>query len=216
MRCSGRSISDAFLELPPRDELPDYYQQVRMPIALETIEHRLKQNAYPTVTTLESDLKRMIQNAKEYNVPKSEIYEDAERIRKLVYNFMKVHNPAYSQDPNYTSFPTPYAEPKLTLTNNAHRNESVKEEPKSRDGSVKPRPSTAPKASEPPSEQKSSVAASSPQNDGDGDGMEDENMDFTGKSFQDAQHMIVAELIRFTDEECVHDLQQSQQSCWIY
>lgn len=188
-----------------------------MPIALETIEYRLKQNAYPTVTTLESDLKRMIQNAKEYNVPKSEIYEDAERIRKLVYNFMKVHNPAYSQDPNYTSFPTPYAEPKLTLTNNAHRHESVKEEPKSRDGSVKPRPSTAPKASEPPSEQKTSVAASSPQNNGDGDGdgngAEDRDMDFTGKSFQDAQHMIIAELIRFTDEECVY---KPEESCWTY
>lgn len=199
---SGRSIADAFLELPPRDELPEYYQQIRLPVALDTIEEKLKRNAYPTVTTLESDLKRMIQNAKEFNVPKSEIYEDAERIRKLVYNFMKVHNPAYSQDPNYTSFPTPISETKLHLTNNAHRVEAVKEEPKSRDGSVKPRPSTAPKASEPPSERKSSVAASSAREEGNHED-EDENMDFTGKSFQDAQHMIIAELIRHTDEEYV-------------
>lgn len=200
---SGRSIADAFLELPPRDELPEYYQQIKLPVALDTIEEKLKRNAYPTVTTLESDLKRMIQNAKEFNVPKSEIYEDAERIRKLVYNFMKVHNPAYSQDPNYTSFPTPVPEPKITLTNSANRNEAVKEEPKSRDGSIKPRPSTAPKASEPPSERKSSVAESSAKDDGDGDGVEDESMDFTGKSFQDAQHMIIAELIRHSDQEYV-------------
>lgn len=205
LRRSGRSIADAFLELPPRDELPDYYQLIRMPVALDTIREKLKRNAYPTVTTLESDLKRMIQNAKEYNVPKSEIYEDAERIRKLVYNFMKVHNPAYTQDPNYTSFPTPLPEPKITLTNSSHRGEPVKEEPKSRDGSVKPRPSTAPKASEPPSERKSSVAPSSARDDGDGDdnGEEDENMDFTGKSFQEAQNMIISEAIRYTDEEYV-------------
>lgn len=174
-------------------------------MALDIIKKKLDQNAYPTVTTLESDMKRMIQNAKDYNLPKSEVYEDAERIRKLVYNYMKQHNPAYN-DPSYTSFATPIPDgppplPTLKLTNGAARQtEPVKHERESRDGSVKPRHSTAPKASEPPSERKSSVAPSAAPTTGDAD---DESMDFTGKTFQEAQEMIIAECIRYTDDEYV-------------
>lgn len=201
---SGRGITEAFVELPSREELPSYYDQIKLPIALDTIEEKLKRNAYPTVTTLESDLKRMVQNAKDFNMPKSEVYEDAERIRKLVYNFMKVHNPQYSLDPSYSSFPTPIpkdapAPPKLTLTNGARReHEAVKDEPKSREASTKPRPSTAAKESEAPSDRKSSVAPSAAAM---GDIGDSEDMDFTGKSFQEAQQMILAELLRYTDDE---------------
>lgn len=56
--------------------------------------------------TLESDLKRLVQNAKEFNSTKSEVYEDAERIRKALSNFMPKHNPAYL-DPAYRAYPTP-------------------------------------------------------------------------------------------------------------
>jgi hypothetical protein len=55
---------------------------------------------------LESDLKRLVQNAKEFNSTKSEVYEDAERIRKALSNFMPKHNPAYL-DPTYRAYPTP-------------------------------------------------------------------------------------------------------------
>ena len=58
------------------------------------------------MTDLESDLKRMIVNAKEYNNSKSAIYEDAERMRKTLSSFMPKHNPAY-QDPEYRAAPTP-------------------------------------------------------------------------------------------------------------
>ena len=56
--------------------------------------------------TLESDLKRLVQNAKDFNSNKSEVYEDAERIRKALSNFMPKHNPAYL-DPGYRAYPTP-------------------------------------------------------------------------------------------------------------
>lgn len=55
---------------------------------------------------LESDLKRLVQNAKEFNSTKSEVYEDAERIRKALSNFMPKHNPAYL-DSAYRAYPTP-------------------------------------------------------------------------------------------------------------
>jgi hypothetical protein len=58
------------------------------------------------MTALESDLKRMVQNAKEFNVTGSKVYEDAERIRKALSNFMPKHNPAY-KDQDYRAQPTP-------------------------------------------------------------------------------------------------------------
>ncbi len=56
--------------------------------------------------TLESDLKRLVQNAKDFNDNRSEVYEDAERIRKALSNFMPKHNPAYL-NPEYKAYATP-------------------------------------------------------------------------------------------------------------
>ena len=77
-----------------------------MPIALDTIEEKLKRREFPNLTSLESYCKRMISNAKEYNQKGSEIYDDAERIRKALSNFMTKNNPAYKK-PGYVAFPTP-------------------------------------------------------------------------------------------------------------
>ena len=73
------------------------------------------------MTDLESDLKRMVQNAKDYNSSKSEVFEDAERIRKALSNFMPKHNPAY-QDPEYRAIPTPAPE---HVSKSAKRDTSV-------------------------------------------------------------------------------------------
>jgi len=78
-----------------------------MPIALDTIEAKLERGEFPTLTTLESYFKRMISNAKEYNEKGSEIYEDSERLRKALSNFMTTWNPAYKTTPGYVAFPTP-------------------------------------------------------------------------------------------------------------
>lgn len=77
-----------------------------MPLSLNLIEERLKDRHYETMELLESDLKRLVQNAKEYNDSKSEVYLDAERIRKALSNFMPKHNPAYA-NPDYRAVPTP-------------------------------------------------------------------------------------------------------------
>lgn len=67
---------------------------------------KLNRREYPTLTTVESDIKRMVTNAKSFNERSSEVFADAERIRKLLANFMSKHNVAY-KDPNYVPFPTP-------------------------------------------------------------------------------------------------------------
>lgn len=105
---SGRLIATPFLTLPSKKQFPDYYEMIRMPIALDTIEAKLKRREFPTLTTLESYFKRMIANAKEYNERGSEIFEDSERLRKALSNFMTRWNPAYKLIEGYTAFPTPF------------------------------------------------------------------------------------------------------------
>ncbi|KAL1895586.1 hypothetical protein Cpir12675_003171, partial [Ceratocystis pirilliformis] len=105
---SGRIICTIFESLPPRDSNnEDYYKKTRLPISLETIEAKLKALKYNTMTEVESDLKRMVQNVKETHYKKSQAFEDAERVRKAVSNYMVKHNPAYL-DRTYSAFPTPF------------------------------------------------------------------------------------------------------------
>jgi hypothetical protein len=104
---SGRLIASHFLTLPSKRSLPDYYELTEMPIAIDTIQQKLNRREFPNLTTLESYFKRMVQNAKDYNVRGSEIFEDAERLRKALINFMTRWNPAYRLQPGYQSFPTP-------------------------------------------------------------------------------------------------------------
>lgn len=77
-----------------------------MPIALDTIEEKLERREFPNLTALESYFKRMVQNAKDYNEPSSEIAADAERLRKALSNYMSKTNPAY-KTPGYVAIPTP-------------------------------------------------------------------------------------------------------------
>jgi hypothetical protein len=83
-----------------------------MPIALDTIREKLVRREFANLTDLESYFKRMISNAKEYNTKGSEVYDDAERLRKALSNYMTKHNPAYKLIPGYVAAPTPFpAEP---------------------------------------------------------------------------------------------------------
>ena len=77
-----------------------------MVLADASAQNKLDARQYGNMTALESDLKRMVQNAKEFNVTGSRVYEDAERIRKALSNFMPKHNPAY-RDEEYRALPTP-------------------------------------------------------------------------------------------------------------
>jgi hypothetical protein len=200
---TGRSIAGAFLSLPAPAELPEYYEQIKLPIAIDTIEEKLLAGAYPTVTTVESDVKRMIQNAKDFNIPKSEIYEDAERMRKLAYNYMKVNNPAYKLDPSYSSFPTPVPLEKAKLAGQAPRaseqaRQSTGEDDKAQRGRTT-------KSSEPRSQPKPSMDPSEdPRESVVGNDEEGPDYNFEGKSFQEAQQIIISELLSHADVEYAH------------
>ncbi|RDA90754.1 hypothetical protein CP533_2978 [Ophiocordyceps camponoti-saundersi (nom. inval.)] len=103
---SGRPVATYFEKLLPRRENVDYYKQTRMPISLETIEEKLNNGEFETLAELESYFKRMISNAKEFYPRSSTIYDDAERVRKALSNYMTKRNPAYSTR-RYQAHPTP-------------------------------------------------------------------------------------------------------------
>lgn len=78
-----------------------------MPVSLRVIERRLHRQEFANMTELESWLKRMVMNAKEYYPKHSTTFEDAERVRKATSNYMVKTNPAYKKIPNYAATPCP-------------------------------------------------------------------------------------------------------------
>lgn len=173
---------------------------------MESIEQKLKDNEYATVSAIESDFKRLVQNAKDFNDPGSVIYEDAERMRKLVFNYMKQHNPAYKDDPKYiaVSTPLPQATNTKSLPNGTRKVESEAGDTESRQPREKPK-RAATEQSERKSSQAPSATTGEAGDEDDDDGGDDEkvedDLDFTGMTFQAAQQAIIAYLLRYTDDE---------------
>ena len=54
------------------------------------------------MSELEGFFKRMVTNAKEFYPKNSEVFEDAERVRKALSNYMTKTNPAYKTTPGYS------------------------------------------------------------------------------------------------------------------
>ncbi|PNY28280.1 Chromatin structure-remodeling complex subunit rsc1 [Tolypocladium capitatum] len=103
---SGRLVATYFEKLLPQDGNEEYYKQTRMPISLETIEDKLNNGRFRTLAELESYFKRMISNAKEFYPRSSSVFDDAERVRKALSNYMTKTNPAYGTR-GYQAQPTP-------------------------------------------------------------------------------------------------------------
>ncbi|KAI1827469.1 Bromodomain-containing protein [Xylaria intraflava] len=103
---NGRRVAPYFETLPLRAEHPEYYRKIRLPLSLEVIERKLREQQYPALSSVESDFKRLVSNAKETHDRGSIVFSDAERLRKAVSNLMVKYNPAYKTG-NYQAVPTP-------------------------------------------------------------------------------------------------------------
>jgi len=64
----GRVLSDPFIQLPTRRDLPDYYEIIKKPIDLKRIQARIKDNKYASLDMLAADMDLMAKNTQEYNV----------------------------------------------------------------------------------------------------------------------------------------------------
>ncbi|KAL2005009.1 hypothetical protein VTN00DRAFT_2859 [Thermoascus crustaceus] len=166
---NGRQIATSFLHLPDRDKLNRYQ--------------------YPNVTALESDLKRMVSNAKFYNEKSSLIFADAERIRKILSNNMPKINPAY-KDPKYVAFPTPIPDE----VSNDNANEDVENQELEDAGQAE---ASSTSRRQTPRSGNGRPLSSTPLVD---DHTQSE-AGFEGDSLQSAQDKIISEMIRLKDAD---------------
>lgn len=126
----------------------------------------------------------MIQNAKSYNEPKSEIHSNAERMRKITSQFMKQNNPGYSQ-PDYVCPATPLPGEEMVVPDES---DEVQKAP------AKIRLRATKSATNPPPEaKKEEPEDEEPAATGGGEG------DYKGKGFQEAQEQIINELMEHKD-----------------
>ncbi|KAF9950132.1 hypothetical protein BGZ72_008157 [Mortierella alpina] len=83
---SGRSVSELFMELPDREDYPDYYMIIQHPIALDIIKGRLETGEYKdeNLARFGKDLKTLTANAKTYNREGSMVYRDAATLESYI------------------------------------------------------------------------------------------------------------------------------------
>jgi hypothetical protein len=161
------------------------------------LQNKLNNGEYANLAQVESDCKRLVNNAKAYNDKKSIIYEDAERIRKTASNWMVKHNPAY-RDGSYVATATPIpGEDNSTPSKPPPRTPATPRTahtPATLDTVDRPRRAAAIAASATPAPSKLRQSASVAPGEDDG------GPDFAGKTFQQAQEQIVREIIDFEDQ----------------
>uniref|UniRef100_A0A672MPH8 Transcription activator BRG1-like n=1 Tax=Sinocyclocheilus grahami TaxID=75366 RepID=A0A672MPH8_SINGR len=65
---NGRQLSEVFVQLPSRKELPEYYELIRKPVDFRKIKERIKSHKYRTLNDLEKDVMLLCQNAQTFNL----------------------------------------------------------------------------------------------------------------------------------------------------
>jgi ATP-dependent helicase STH1/SNF2 len=75
-----RAIIDPFMKPPPRSQYPDYYMIIKNPIAVDTIEKKIKRDDYQNLREFRDDVHLLCQNARTYNEDGSLLYQDANDI----------------------------------------------------------------------------------------------------------------------------------------
>ncbi|KAL4805259.1 hypothetical protein BDV18DRAFT_140531 [Aspergillus unguis] len=66
-----------FERLPDKSVYPDYYIEIKDPVAIDIIKRKSKRKKYNSVDHFMRDMDLMFNNAKAYNQPDSQIYKDA-------------------------------------------------------------------------------------------------------------------------------------------
>lgn len=66
-----------FEKLPDKAAMPEYYQDIKNPIAMDLIKRKAKRKKYQSVDQVMKDLELLFENAKAYNLEDSQIYRDA-------------------------------------------------------------------------------------------------------------------------------------------
>lgn len=71
-----------FERLPDKAALPEYFKEIKQPMALDIIKKKLKRKKYNSVDVFMRDVELMFENAKQYNQDESQIYKEAMALQK--------------------------------------------------------------------------------------------------------------------------------------
>lgn len=85
----SRQPMEPFLVLPSKKLYPDYYQIIQHPIDMNTIERNIENDRYGTVDDIVGDYRLMFSNCRKYNEENSMIYDDANRLEKVLNSKLK-------------------------------------------------------------------------------------------------------------------------------
>jgi hypothetical protein len=86
---STRFLVEMFELLPNKSQLPEYYQIIRYPIDIATIEFSLKSGVYASPWWFFVALELVFANAQRYNDPASQMYADAAALRECMRSAAK-------------------------------------------------------------------------------------------------------------------------------
>ncbi|XP_056606177.1 polybromo 1, like isoform X1 [Triplophysa dalaica] len=80
---SGRTVSELFQKLPSKLHYPDYYAVIKEPIDLRAVAQRIQAGHYKSINAMAKDVDLLTKNAKTYNEPGSQVFKDANTIKKV-------------------------------------------------------------------------------------------------------------------------------------
>ncbi|XP_075218433.1 protein polybromo isoform X4 [Lycorma delicatula] len=89
----GRQPMLMFMEKPSKKLYPDYYEVIKNPIDMLTIEANIKSEKYASEEEILNDFKLMFSNCRQYNEECSMIHEDAVRLEKVLMDKVKELGP---------------------------------------------------------------------------------------------------------------------------
>ncbi|GME80189.1 unnamed protein product [Ambrosiozyma monospora] len=78
-----------FMQPVNRDEVPDYYQVIKEPMDLSTMEVKLENDAYETLDDFIYDCKLIFNNCRAYNGENTTFYKNANKLEKAIANKLK-------------------------------------------------------------------------------------------------------------------------------
>lgn len=94
----GCVLSQPFMKLPSRRELPDYYDVIKKPLDIKKIMNRIEDGKYTDISDLERDFFTLCANAQTYNEEASLIYEDSVRLRNLFIELRRRYENGQNSD----------------------------------------------------------------------------------------------------------------------
>merc|ERR1712020_767423 len=88
----GRVLSEPFMKLPTRKELPDYYEVIRRPVDIFKIQGKIDDGKYDDLDALEKDFMLLCSNTQKYNEDGSLIHEDSIVLQSVFTNARELCN----------------------------------------------------------------------------------------------------------------------------